>query len=156
MMPDIESIRLQIVKRLPVRVRWPANGTFLDFDFSRSEAPLKPVAPRDFNGATVIESEWTSLQIFGGYDYAEGGGANPFLGVHCETGAVFGLDAELYASAMFIFNSDVDRFIETFLALDRALRLGEVPGPIKERLREIDSGVFERSEWRSFADHLGF
>jgi hypothetical protein len=156
-MTDIESIRLQMLKRLPGRVRWPVDGTFVDFDFSRSETPLKPVAPCNFNSATVIEKEWNSLRIFGDYDYAEGGGAHPYLGVHCETGAVFGLDAELlYTSAMFIFNSDIDRFIQTFLALDRALRLGEVPGPIKERLREIDPGVFERSEWRSFTDHLGF
>src|SRR5258708_6735495 len=123
-MTDIESIRLQIVTRLPIRVRWMVKEVPLDFDFSRSEAPLKPVMPSDFNTATVIEREWTSLQIFGGYDYAEGGGATPFLGVHSESGAVFGLDAELEASQMFFFNSDVDRFIRTFLALDRALGLG--------------------------------
>jgi hypothetical protein len=154
-MTDIESIRLQIVTRLPTRVRWMVKGVPLDFDFSLSKAPLEPVKPSNFNSATIIEKEWTSLRIFGGYDYAEGGGANPFLGVHSESGAVFGLDAELQASQMFLFNSDVDRFIQTFLALDRTLRLGGRPdAQIAEKLKEIDPGVFGQSEWRSLVDYV--
>ena len=152
---DIESIRLQIVTRLPVRVRWIVNEVPLDFDFSLSKAPLEPVKPSYFNSVTVIDKEWSSLQIFGGYDFAEGGGARPYLGVHSDSGAIFGLDAELETSPMFLFNSDIDRFIQTFLALDRALGIGGRPDvQIAEKLKQIDPGVFEHSEWRLLCDYV--
>jgi hypothetical protein len=154
-MPDIESIRQQIVTRLPVRVRWLVNGTRLDFDFSRSEAPLEPVMACDFNSATVIEKEWTSLRIFGEDDYVEGGGASAYLGVHSGSGEFFGLDVERETSEMFLLNSDVDRFIQTFLALDRVLRPDGLPDArIRERLGEIDPNAFERSEWRLLCDYV--
>ncbi len=151
-MTDIESIRLQIMTRLPVRVRWLVSGTPLDFDFSRSQVPLASITTNDVVGGPV-EGEWTSLRIFGEEDYAEGGGAAPYLGVHAESGEIFGLDVEREASQMFFLNSDVDRFIQTFLALDRVLRLGGPPdAQIGERLKEIDPGAFERSEWRLLSD----
>ena len=120
-MTDMESIRQQIVTRLPARVRWLLNGTALDFDFSRSGAPLKPVMPADFNSATTIDDNWTSLRIFGEADFAEGGGAHLYLGVHSESGKVLGLDVESEASPMCLLNSDVDRFIQTFLAFGSML-----------------------------------
>src|SRR5215471_15351631 len=137
-MTDIESIRLRIVTRLPVRARWLVNGTPLDFDFSRSQTPLRTITASDVVGGPV-EGEWTSLRIFGEEDYAEGGGASPYLGVHSESGEIFGLDVEREMSQMFLLNSDIDRFIQTFLALDRVLRRGEPPdAQIGERLEQID------------------
>jgi hypothetical protein len=91
------------------------------------------------------------LRIFGREDFAEGGGASPYLGVHLESGKVFGLDVERQRMQMFLLNSNVDRFIRTFLLLDQTLRLGE---PSQEqilvRLSKIDPDAFERSEWRLF------
>lgn len=109
----------------------------------------------DFNSATVIEKEWASLRIFGEDDYAEGGGGSAYLGVHSESGEFFGLDVERHTSEMFLFNSDVDRFIQTFLALDRVLRPGGLADArIRERLKEIDPDAFERSEWRLLCDYV--
>jgi hypothetical protein len=127
----------------------------LDFDFSRSGVPLKPVRPSDFNSATVIEKEWTPLWIFGENDYAEGGGGGAYLGVHSQNGEVFGLDVERETSQMFLLNSDVDRFITTFLTLDPVLRVGgTLLTHTGERLRQIDSEAFERSEWRLLYNYV--
>jgi hypothetical protein len=153
-MTDFESIRVRIVTRLPIRVRWLVNGTPLDFDFSRSQSPLRPITASDVVGGPV-EEEWTSLRIFGEEDYGEGGGASPYLGVHSGSGEIFGLDVERETSHMFLLNSDVDRFIQTFLALDQALRLGGPPvAQVGERLKQIDPGAFERSEWRLLSDYV--
>lgn len=153
-MTDIESIRLQVRARLPVRARWLVNGTPLDFDFSRAQTPLRGITAEDIIGG-MLEGERASLRIFGEDDYAEGGGAHSYLGVHLESGKVFGLDLERRCSPMFLLNSDIDRFIQTFLALDQALRLDNLDRQqIAGRLNEIDPGAFERSEWRLFFDHL--
>jgi hypothetical protein len=69
-MIDPESVRMQIAARLPIRVRWLVDETPLDFDFSRSQAPLRSIAAGDIIGGG-IEEEWTSLDIFGEDDYAE-------------------------------------------------------------------------------------
>lgn len=146
-MTDLESIRLQVRARLPVRARWLVNGTPLDFDFSRSQTPLRCITADDIIGG-VLE-EWASLRMFGEDDYAEGGGAYSYLGVHFESGEVFGLDVERQCSPMFLLNSDIDRFIQTFLALDQAFRLASLDRQqIAGRLNKIDPGAFERSEWR--------
>ena len=154
-MIDIESIRGQIVTRLPARVRWLVDGMPLDFDFSRSKVPLKPITAGDFNSATVIEKEWTCLRIFGEDHYAEGGGGTAYLGIHSESGKFFGLDVERETSEMFLLNSDVDRFIQTFQALDQVLRpIGLPDAQIRERLKAIDPSVFDRSEWRLLCDYV--
>lgn len=102
-----------------------------------------------------IEAAWTSLRLFGEQDYAEGGGASPFLGVDLDSGEIFGLDVEREKSQMFLLNSDVDRFIQTFLALDGALRLGALrDAQIGQRLRQIDPGAFDRSEWQLLSDYV--
>ena len=104
---------------------------------------------------SAVEEQWTSLRIFGEEDYAEGGGASPYLGVHSESGEIFGLDLEREMSQMFLLNSDIDRFILTFLVLDRVLRLGGPPeAQIGARLEQIDPGVFEHSEWRLLSDYV--
>ena len=102
-----------------------------------------------------IEEHWISLRIFGEEDCGEGGGASPYLGVHSESGEIFGLDVERERSHMFLLNSNIDRFIQTFLALDRALRVeGRPNARIAEHLRQIDPTAFERSEWRFLANYI--
>ena len=49
-----------------------------------------------------LEPEWSALDLFGEEDYAEGGGASPFLGVHRSSGKIFGLDVERDSSEMFL------------------------------------------------------
>jgi|SRR6266850_4230347 len=144
-MTDPESIRLQVATRLPVRVQWLIEQTPLDFDFSPSQAPL--LNANDFLGGPP-DQRWTALHIFGEQDYAEGGGATPFLGVHAESGEILGLDLDRDESQIFLLNSNIDLFIKTFLELDEVLRLSRSPQvQIRERLKKIDPGAFERSEW---------
>jgi hypothetical protein len=152
-MTDMESIRLQIVRRLPTRVRWLVHEDPLDFDFSRSSASLSPVTHADVNDITTIEPEWTLLRIFGQQDYCEGGGATPYLGVHIESGAILGLDLERQDSHIFLLNSDFDRFIRTFLVFDQVLRSGSLsPAQLARRASEIDAAAFPRSDWRLLAE----
>jgi hypothetical protein len=153
-MTDTESFRSHIVTRLPIRVRWLIKGTPLDFDFSRSLAPLKFITANDIMGG-AIDDEWKPLSIFGTNDYAAGGGASSYLCVHTKTGKIFGLDLERQESPMFLFNSDVDKFIQTFLILDQALRLGSFsPQKLPTRLKEVDPDALEYGEWRLLCEHV--
>jgi len=153
-MIDTEPIRSQILTRLSVRGRWLVNETPLDFDFSRSQSPLRPIMAVDVAGG-AIEEHWRSLRIFGEEDYAEGGGSRPYLGIHLESGEIYGLDLERVKSQMFLLNSNIERFVETFLALDQVLRPGGLLDPqIGERLKRIDPDAFERSEWRLLCDYV--
>lgn len=148
-----DYVRSQIAAHLPVHVRWLVNRTPLDFDFSRSQRPLKPLLASEVNGD--LEPEWSVLDLFGEEDHAEGGGASPFLGVHRNSGQIFGLDVERESSEMFLLNSDVDRFIKTFQRFDSVLREGSRSGDLHASLHEIDPEVFEVSEWRLLVDCLG-
>ena len=153
-MTDLESIRLQITSRLPARVRWLINGTPLDFDFSRAQAPLKPVTPADLNGLGIDDS-WQHLCLFGQENFAEGGGANPYLAVDRDTGQIFGLDVERDSAQLFLLNSDIERYILTFQRFDQALRLKTLgPDRFLDELRKIDPCAFARSDWRSLSNHI--
>lgn len=144
-MTDLESIRLQVATRLPVRVRWLIRQNPLDFDFSPSQSPL--LNANDFLGSPP-DSQWTALHIFGEQDYAEGGGATPLLAVHAENGEILGLDLDRDQSPIFLLNSNMDLFIKTFLELDEVLRFNRSPQlQIRECLKKIDPGAFERSDW---------
>jgi hypothetical protein len=132
------------------------DGIAWDFDFTRSQRPLLPLLDSDLNGGD-IDAQWTVLDLFGEEDYAEGGGASPLLGVHRETGQIFGLDVERESSQMFLLNSDADRFIRTFLLFDDVLRAGKLPaGDVAKRAREVDPGTFQGSEWQELAEYLKF
>jgi hypothetical protein len=151
---DPEEARLQIAARLPMRVRWNLKGTPWDFDFSLSQHRLQPLISTDLNGCD-IEKEWTDLYIFGTEDYAQGGGASPFLAVHRDTGQIFGLDVERESAQMYLLNSDVDRFIRTFLLFDGVLRLRTLPPAVAaERASAVDPDGFARSDWRGLANYL--
>jgi hypothetical protein len=137
---------------LPLRRRWTFDGTPLDWDFSASRRGLGPLdkSAYDFR----LKPAWLQLLIFGEYDYAEGGGANPFLGIRSVDGAVFGLDFERDRQPLFLLNSDLSAFVETFEALDAYLRRARrLPEDIDETLRAIDKAAYRRSDWKPF---IGF
>ena len=154
MAADLELIRSEVSSRLPLRTRWLIAGTPLEFDFSRSQRPLKKVYPSDLNGCD-IDKEWTALYLFGEENFAEGGGARPWLGVHKDTGEIFGLDIERESSVMFFLNSNITRFVETFRVFNDAIDLGTVAYTAMASVaRGIDPLSFDRSEWRVLAGRL--
>jgi len=150
---DLEHVRTQVATRVPVRVRWVLNGTPLDFDFSRARSPLQTLESADMSGD--IEKEWTRLYLFAEQRFAEGGGASPWIGVHQKNGEVFGLDVERESTAMFFMNSDVDRFIKTFLVFDEALRLGKISlKALSSAATQIDPLGYSKSDWRVLAEYV--
>jgi hypothetical protein len=153
---SLEELRLTVVARLPRRARWFLGETPWDWDFSRAARPLEPVPDDDaVSWMEVLPEDWRQMLIFGEEDFAEGGGASPFVSVHAQTGAVVGLDVERERSAAFLLNSSLPAFIETFLLLDEGMRAnGKVPPALRDRIRAVDPGVFERSEWRFLVDEL--
>ena len=98
-----------------------------------------------------LKPAWLKLLMFGEYDYAEGGGANPFIGIQPKDGAVFGLDFERDRQPMFLLNSGLDAFVDTFHALDVYLGKGRrLPEDIDRRLHAIDRTAYDRSDWKPF------
>lgn len=152
--PDFEYIRSEITKRLPRRVRWLIQDTPVDFDFSKARKPLDTVKESDFIPGG-FDKKWTVLFIFGEQDVSEGGGAHPFLGVHKSTGKIYGLDVERETSPIYLLNTDIDSFIETFRLFDYALRQHKVNvSAIPAAAREIDQAAYGRSDWRLLAEYL--
>jgi hypothetical protein len=153
-MIDPEAIRQKITARLPVRVRWLLAGVPLAFDFSRCQAPLRTVEPTDIVGGDIHES-WRNLYLLGDEDYADGGGASPYLVVHRHTGEIMGLDVERESAQLFILNSTVDAFIRTFEQFDKALREQRMElSTLADVLMEIDPQTFPNSEWRALCDEI--
>jgi hypothetical protein len=135
--------------KLPLRRRWTFDQTPLDWDFSLKRSPLRPLDASAFD--FPFKAAWRALLVFGEYDYAEGGGANPFLGIRKTDGAVYGLDFERDRKQMFLLNSDLDAFVATFAALDAHLAKGRrLPDDIERRLRAIDRTAYDRSDWKGF------
>lgn len=148
---DLEQARRRIETELPRRVRWLIHDTPLDFDFSRAQHPLEPTSESDLQG--TMKEEWTTLYLFGEQDYARGGGAAPYLGIDAVTGAVRGLDVE--SSRLFLLNSDIGAFVETFQLFDQALRLRSSPlDAVASVARRIDPPAFEQSEWSELVAYL--
>lgn len=145
---DPESVK-KVMRGLPVSRRWFVQGTPLDYDFRAGRKGPRPLEPGAFDFR--VQAKWLELLIFGEYDYAEGGGANPFLGVRRTDGAVCGLDVERDKAPMFLLNSSLDAFIETFRLLDGYLaKKRVVPPGIEAQLRKIDPKAFGRSDWKPF------
>jgi hypothetical protein len=156
-MINLETVRQEVVSRLPVHVRWIVSvwGDSLAFDFSRSLAPLCKIEQSDVSAVTSIEPEWTSLYLFGEEDFADGGGASPYLGVHQDSGEIYGLDVEREESQVFLLNSNADKFIQTFQTVEEMLRnMPVAPGTLSKALQGIDPVVFQRSEWRDLVGYV--
>jgi hypothetical protein len=149
---DPEAIRFAIDARLPRRVRWMIKSTPLDFDFSAARQSLRRLAESDVVGGP-IPHEWSECLVFGMYDYAEGGGASPWIAIRESDGAVCGLDIERQEEKTFIFNSSLDRFIRTFAMFDEYLRgSGELPSGFATHVRDLDPDVFPASDWRELIE----
>jgi len=151
---SLDQARKKLAGALPVRVRWLVGSCPIDFDFSRAQDDLKPMTVSDTNGFEVPR-EWQSLSLFGEQDYAEGGGAAPYLGIHRDTGQVFALDVESESSPLCLLNSDIDKFILTFDVIDRSVRqrtfqIEQVAGLAEE----IDPAAFADSEWSGLIDAI--
>ena len=146
----VEGADLQrALRKLPLRRRWTCGGTPLDWDFSVKRSALRPLdkAAYDF----PLRPAWLTLLMFGEYDYAEGGGAHPFVGIRSTDGAVFGLDFERDRKPMFPLNSSLDAFVDTFHALDAYLGKGRrLPEDIDRSLHAIDRTAYARSDWKPF------
>ncbi len=151
---SLDQARKKLAGALPVRVRWLIKNYPIDFDFSRAQDDLKPITVSDTNGFEIPQ-EWQFLSLFGKRDYAEGGGAAPYLGIHRDTGQVFALDVESEASSLSLLNSDIDKFISTFDVFDRSVRqrtlqIEQVAGLVEA----IDPAAFAESEWGGLRDAI--
>ena len=138
--PIVEATAIQdAVRRLPTRRRWVFQETPLDYDFSAGVLGPEPL--RQESHHFPLEPEWLELLIFGEYDYAEGGGAHPFLGVQRQNGVVYALDVER-DEPLVILNSGLDAFMKTFEAIDAHLaRSSPLPRQIGKTLKAIDPAV---------------
>lgn len=133
-----------LASALPARSRWMLDGTPLDFEFTVALQGLRSL-PDDV--LRFDDGTWSDLLVFGEYDYAEGGGANPFLCVRAGDGSVCGLDVER-DTAIFPLNSSVDGFVATFRMLDSHLAQGKpLPPDCASQLRTIDPGIDPDSDW---------
>lgn len=152
---ELESLRLQLVKRLPNHASWVVGEDLMDWDFSRARKTLRPIQSSDIVGGEILES-WHSIYLFGDCAYADGGGAHPYVGINVQTGEVCGLDVERDDSeAVYLMNSSVARFIDTFLLVDSAL--AEEPqllSGLSSRVRAIDPQAFPEGEWSKLADYV--
>lgn len=145
---DPDSVKKE-ARRLPASRRWFVQGTPLDYDFSAGRARPQPLDAAAFDFR--LQPKWLDLLIFGEYDYAEGGGANPFLGVRRTDGAVYGLDFERDKAPMFLLNSSLEAFVETFELLDGCLaKKHPLPSGVESLLRKIDPKAFAKSDWKAF------
>lgn len=149
---DASAARSAIIAGLPIRARWMLEETPLDFDFTQAHEGLRHVTTDDFSGD--VEREWTDLLIFGQSDYAEGGGASSWITIRKTDGAVCGLDVER-DHAVFVYNSSIETFIQTFALLDRYLGRGQpLPANIEALVRGIDRESYPGSEWRLLVNYL--
>jgi hypothetical protein len=151
---DLKTIQSTALARLPERTRWLIKGVPLDIDFSTARRGLARVGGQHVIGGTP-PPQWRKLLIFGEYDYAEGGGAAAWICVREGDGAICGLDPERGEQPVFLFNSSIDRFIDTFLLLDLHLRSARaLPDGIVAAARDLDGDAYDASEWRVLINHI--
>ena len=143
----------KLLGRLPRRRRWTFLETPLDWDFSAARRGPEPLdrAAYDFE----LKPAWMELAMFGEYDYAEGGGAHVLVGLRKRDGRVYGLDIERDRGPMFLLNSSLAAFLETFECLDASLgKKRSLPRDIGKGLRAIDPGAYGRSDWKRFVSFV--
>ena len=150
---DLHAIQIVAVDGLPERERWIIDGASLDFDFGQARRGLRRITSNDVVGG-VIPPEWLNLLVFGEYDYD--GGAHPWIAVRASDGTVCGLDVEGEdETAVFLFNSSIGPFVQTFAALSPYLGQDKrLPGDIGACIQAIDPQVYPVSEWRLLIEHL--
>jgi hypothetical protein len=149
---DVEAIQRSIVGKLPRRARWDVLGTPVAYDFSIGHDGPRALVAHDFNfdpGDT-----WSDLLLFGAVDYADGGGASPYLVIRRTDGVVYGLDVERAGEPLFLLNSSLAHFIETFSYLNGCAGAEAWPPDMEAKVRAIDSSAYLESDWKLLVDHL--
>jgi hypothetical protein len=149
MQANLKAIRAVIVAELPVRTRWYCGDTPVDYDFTIAHEGLYPL------NELAAGVDRPDLVVFGLYDYAEGGGARPWLCIRKTDGAVLGFAEE--DPWEFDLNSTAERFIQTFLYLDGLLTKENalVPTEGLDHLRTLDPLTFPCSEWKKLVEGVG-
>jgi hypothetical protein len=147
---DRKAIETSLASGLPVQARWMINGTPLDFEFAIGRLGLRRLPDE------VLETDAASsdLLAFGEQDFAEGGGARPWLCVRERDGWILGFDPER-EEPMFLLNSSVECFVATFRLLNDCLaRNKPLPPDGERRLRAIDPEAYPNSDWRLLVECL--
>jgi hypothetical protein len=149
---DAGSIQSAIASRLPQRARWLIRGTPLDFSFYSVPRNLTAMMAEWVWDATVVEHA-SGFIVFGERDYAEGGGASNWLVVRRSDGNVYGMDAEREVP-LFLLNSSLHAFINTFCFLDKYLGHGHpIPPDLHSLVQNLDP-TYSGSEWHDLVAAL--
>lgn len=144
---DLDAAKQAIVEGLPVRTCWIVGSQPLRYDFSQGRERLRPVI-EEVEERWILDA-WRSLVIFGRSDYADGGGATPWLTLDRTTGAVMGLDLERDTKPVYLINSSLPQFVATFGYLNRFLPSGlRLPEDADDVVRAIDDAAYSTGEWR--------
>ena len=143
-------MRLAIFEGIPNKTRWLVNGTPINYDFSEAKKALAPIP----NFVVQENPEWRELLVFGTCDYANGGGAKPWLCIRNSDGAVVGFDGER-ENPVFTLNTTVERFVQTFTFLNSHLSEGKkLPESADAILNSIDPESYSASDWRLLVEYL--
>jgi hypothetical protein len=71
---------------------------------------------------------------------------------------VCGLDLDR-KNPIFLFNSSIDRYVQTFVLVHQFLRQGREIGPLPQdleaRVQSIDPDAYALSEWQLLVQYLG-
>jgi hypothetical protein len=105
--------------------------------------------------ADVTDIEQVSdFIVFGKWSYAEGGGARSLLVVRQRDSKVFGVDVE-GDEPLFLLNSSLPAFIDTFCLLDKYLGHGQpIPADLNLSARNLDPTVYSESFWPLLLEDL--
>jgi hypothetical protein len=126
-------------------------GTPLDFEFTVGRIGLYRLPNEVLESSHTASSE---LLVFGEQDFAEGGGARPWLCVRERDGSIYGFDPER-EEPEFLLNSSLDRFMMTFRLLNDYLAKNKpLPRDCETRLRAIDPESYPDSDWRLLMEYL--
>jgi hypothetical protein len=151
---DAASIQSAIASRLPQHACWLIDNTTVDFSV-RSEpcSFVAEIAKWGLSDADVADIEHHSdFIVFGMWNFNRGGGARPALVVRQSDGKVFGVDVEAY-EPLFLLNSSLQAFIDTFRLLDKYFRQGQpLPADLSSLVRNLDPSVYSESDWRNFVE----
>jgi len=153
---DAAAIQSVIASRLPQRARWRIGNDTQDFSLHSDPCSLAAeFAKWGLSDADLADIEHGSdLIVFGMWNYNEGGGARPALVVRQSDGKVFGVDVEAN-DPLFVLNSSLEAFIDTFCLLDKYLGDGQpIPADLNLLVRNLDPTVYSESDWRDLVDHV--
>jgi hypothetical protein len=77
------------------------------------------------------------------------------LVVRQSDGKVFGVDVERDEKKLFLLNSSLQAFIDTFCLLDRYLGHGRpIPADLNLLARNLDPTVYSESEWPGWVEEM--